>query len=53
MEGIIGKGEAKKHVERMCTTWSCVGRETQGARLRGEEMNNKEDMEMNGLTDGD
>ena len=43
----------KKHGERMCIAWSCSRCETQGARLHGEEMNNKEDMEMNGLTDGD
>ena len=27
--------------------------EKQGARLRGEKLNNEEDMEVNGLTDGE
>ena len=51
-----GKGERES--EETCgknvyITWSCSRCETQGARLHGEKMNNKEDMEMNGLTDGD
>ena len=34
-------------------TWSSSRCEKQGARLRGEKLNNEEDMEVNGLTDGE
>ena len=32
--------------------WGCSRCETQGARLRGKKLNDKEDLKMNGLTDG-
>ena len=51
-EGGTGNGKAKKHVGRMYIIWSCSWCETEGARLRGEKMNNNEKLEMNGLTDG-
>ena len=55
---IIGKGEGERESKETCgknvyIAWSCSRCETQGARLHWEKMNNKEDMEMNGLTDGD
>ena len=37
---------------RRCT-WSYSRCEKQIARLRGEKLNNEEDMEVNGLTDGE
>ena len=51
VEGIVGKG--KGGIEKRRYSWSSSWCEKQGARLRGEELNSEEDMEVNGLTDGE
>ena len=47
----MGKGRGGMGKRRY--TWSSSRCEKQGARLRVEKRNNEEDMEVNGLTDGE
>ena len=47
----MGKGRGGMGKRRY--TWSSSRCEKQGVRLRGEKLNSEEDMELNGLNDGE
>ena len=46
-------GKGKGGMEKRRYSWSSSWCEKQRARLRGEELNSEEDMEVNGLRDGE